>query len=107
MLGLETALALAVTELLPTGLSLPDIIGLLTWRPAAIAGLDDAHGGPVEPGRAANLCVFNPNATWVVDPEALASRSRNTPYAGRTLTGKVRHTVLFGEPVVINEEAQR
>jgi dihydroorotase len=44
---------------------------------------------------------------WVVEPERLASRSRNTPYAGHKLTGRVRHTVLRGEPVVINGEAQR
>ena len=51
--------------------------------------------------------MFDPAATTVVDPAALASRSRNTPYAGRTLTGAVRHTVLRGEPVVIDAEAQR
>ena len=51
--------------------------------------------------------MIDPTATWTVDPTALASRSRNTPYAGRTLTGRVRHTVLAGEPVVIDAEAQR
>ena len=76
------------------------------WRPARILG-DDAHGGPIEAGRAANLVVIDPEATWVVDPAALASRSRNTPYAGRTLRGVVRHTFLHGEPVVLDGEAQR
>lgn len=107
MLGLETALGLAVGELLPAGLNLADLVGLLSWRPAAIAGLSDTHGGPVQPGRPANVCVFDPTTTWVVEPDRLASRSRNTPYAGRTLTGRVRHTILFGEPVVIDSEAQR
>ena len=51
--------------------------------------------------------MFDPKATWTVDPERLASRSRNTPYAGRTLTGKVRHTILRGEPVVVDGEAIR
>jgi dihydroorotase len=51
--------------------------------------------------------VFDPAATWVVDPDALASRSRNTPYAGRKLTGKVRHTILRGDPVVISGSATR
>jgi dihydroorotase len=55
----------------------------------------------------ANLCVIDPALTWTVDPSALASRSRNTPYAGRKLTGRVRHTVLRGEPVVVGGEAQR
>jgi dihydroorotase len=108
MLGLETALSLALTEL---DLPLPDLLALLSWQPAAICSLDPAHGGDqgaaIEPGVVANLCVFDPSATWVVDPAALASRSRNTPYGGRTLTGRVRHTVFRGEPVVIDGEAQR
>jgi dihydroorotase len=106
MLGLETALALALTELVGPGvLSLGDALALLSWRPAAIAGLDD-HGGPIVAGAAANLCI-DPALTWTVDAARLASRSRNTPFAGRTLTGKVRHTVCRGEPVVIDGEAQR
>jgi len=51
--------------------------------------------------------VFDPAEAWVVEPERLASRSRNTPYAGRKLTGRVRHTILRGEPVVVDGEAQR
>lgn len=104
MLGLETALALALTEL---DLPLAEILGLLSWRPAVILGVTDTHGGPIAPGAAANLAVIDPNLTWTVDPGAVASRSRNTPYAGRELRGKVRHTVLYGEPVVIDGEAQR
>ncbi len=104
MLGLETALALAMTEL---DLPFEAIAGLLSWQPARVAGLSGAHGGPVAEGRPANLCVVDPAATWEVDPLRLASRSRNTPYAGRKLTGRVRHTVLFGEPVVVDGEAQR
>jgi dihydroorotase len=87
------------------------VLALLCWQPAAIAGLDAAHGGgqggPIVPGAVANLCVIDPTATWTVDPAALASRSRNSPYAGWTLTGRVRHTVFRGEPVVIDAEAQR
>jgi dihydroorotase len=104
MLGLETALALAVTEL---DLPMAVLMRLLSWAPARIAGLEGTHGGPVAVGRPANLCVLDPAATWVVDPAALASRSRNTPYAGRKLTGKIRHTVLRGTPVVVDSEAQR
>ncbi len=112
MLGLQTALSLALTEL---HLPLATVLGLMSWRPAVIAGLDPGsgggtaggHGGPVVAGGAANLCVVDPTATWTVDASALASRSRNTPYAGRTLTGRVRHTVFRGEPVVVDGEAQR
>jgi dihydroorotase len=104
MLGLETALALALTEL---DLPIDVVLALLSWQPAAIAGIDDRHGGPIEAGRPANLCVIDPNAVWVVDPAKLASRARNTPFAGRTLRGRVRHTLLRGEPVVVDGEARR
>lgn len=104
MLGLETALALALTNLdLPIG----EVLALMSWRPAVVIGAGDAHGGPVAPGRPANLCVVDPTATWTVDAGKLASRSRNTPYAGMSLTGRVRHTVLDGEAVVVDAEAQR
>jgi len=104
MLGLETALAVALTHLdLPPA----EILALLSWRPAAIIGLGDTHGGPIAAGRPANLCVIDPAATWTVEPERLASRSRNTPYAGMTLTGRVRHTVVGGEAVVVDAECQR
>jgi dihydroorotase len=103
MLGLETALALAISEL---DLPIADVLARLSWQPAHIAGLE-RHGGPIAEGRPANVCVIDRSATWVVDAEALASRSRNTPYAGRKLTGRVRHTILAGEPVVVDGEAQR
>jgi dihydroorotase len=107
MLGLETALAVTITELVEPGhLTLADALAALSWRPAALAGLD-AHGGPIAPGAPANLTVFDPSHEWVVEPGRLASRARNTPFAGRTLKGKVRHTVLFGDVVVCDGEATR
>jgi dihydroorotase len=103
MLGLETALALALTEL---ALPVEQVFALMSWQPAAIAGLaPDAHGR-VAPGAVPTLCVVDPNLTWKVDPTAMASRSRNTPYAGRTLTGKVRHTVQGGRAVFVDGELQ-
>ncbi|MGI8709886.1 MAG: amidohydrolase family protein, partial [Acidimicrobiales bacterium] len=104
MLGLETALALAIDEL---DLSLPRLLAAMSWQPAAIAGIDASHGRPVAEGNPANLCVIDPEVTWVVDGAAMASRSANTPYQGRRLRGRVRHTILHGEPVVIDGEAQR
>lgn len=108
MLGLQTALPLALGQL---DLPLATILALMSWQPAAIAGLDAAgghgQGGPVATGAEANLAVIDPEARWTVDPAALASRSRNSPYSGWKLTGRVRHTVLRGEPVVIDAEAQR
>jgi dihydroorotase len=115
MLGLQTALPIA-WEVLSPHMGPERVFALLSAQPAVIAKLTatdprraghSAHGGPVEAGATANLCVFDPAATTVVDPAALASRSRNTPYAGRTFAGAVRHTVLRGEAVVIDATAQR
>jgi len=104
MLGLETALALALTELV---LPLTRVVEVLSTNPARIAGVADRHGRPVEAGEPANLAVWNPTAEWTVVPTALASKSRNTPYAGRTVHGKVRHTVLAGQTVVVDGSATR
>jgi dihydroorotase len=87
------------------------VLGLLSWGPARIAGLareqGGDQGGPIEPGAPANICVIDPAVTWEVDPARLASRSRNTPWAGRLMTGQVRHTLFRGEPVVVDAEALR
>ena len=104
MLGLETAFAVANTEL---GLPLGRLVQLLSTRPAQIAGLADRHGGPVEPGRAANLAVVDPGHRWTIDRARLAGRSDNTPFHGRAVQGKVRHTIHAGEPVVIDGKATR
>ncbi len=110
MLGLQTALPV-VLGALGGGTGNGAVLGLLSWRPARIAGLardqGGDQGGPIEPGAPANICVIDPTATWEVDPLRLASRSRNTPWAGRTMTGQVRHTLFRGEPVVVDAEAQR
>ncbi len=109
MLGLETALALAITELSGSGaaMTLEQIVAALSWKPAAIAGVAHRHGRPIAAGEPANLTVFDPTREWSVVPAHLASKSRNTPYAGRTLRGKVRHTVFDGTAVVVDSAATR
>ena len=79
----------------------------MSWRPAEIAGMADTQGRPIAEGEPANIVVFDPAEEWTVDPAKLASRSRNTPYAGRTVRGKVRHTICQGRPTVLDGEAQR
>jgi len=103
MLGLQTAFALSITEL---DMPLADVLAALSWKPAAIARLA-RHGQPVQPGSPANLTVIDPAAAWTVRPDLLASKSRNTPYAGRTVRGAVRHTIYEGTTVVIDGTAQR
>ncbi|MGZ4769052.1 MAG: dihydroorotase [Ilumatobacteraceae bacterium] len=104
MLGLETALALAITEL---DMPLAQVVAALSWKPAAIARIGDRHGRPIAVGEPANLVVFDPGEQWTVVPARLASKSRNTPYAGRAMRGKVRHTLLAGDAVVVDGTAQR
>jgi dihydroorotase len=104
MLGLETAFALSLDEL---GMELVDVVAALSWKPAEIAGVADRHGRPVAVGEPANLTVIDPDLRWTVVPATLASKSRNTPYAGRSVRGKVRHTLLRGAPVVIDGTATR
>ena len=104
MLGLETALALALDEL---DMPIADVVAALSWKPAAIARIAERQGRPIEVGEPANIAVFDPAHEWTVVPAHLASKSRNTPYAGRTLRGKVRHTIFAGTPVVVDGRATR
>ena len=107
MLGLEYALALAFTELVDGGsMTEAEVLARMSWQPAAIAGMSH-HGGPVAPGATANLCVIDPAERWTIDASGGASRSRNVPYVGREVRGRVRHTFLFGESVVADGEALR
>lgn len=107
MLGLETALGVSLASLTAAGMSVADVVAALSWKPAAIAGVADVHGRPVAPGEPANLTVFDPGVSWQVVPAELASKSRNTPFVGVDLRGRVTHTILRGEPTVIDGTAQK
>ncbi|MBM4118968.1 amidohydrolase family protein, partial [bacterium] len=101
--GLETLLAAVLTRLVQPGLlALPQAIALVTARPAAILRLP---GGRLAAGAPADLVLFDPEETWVVRGAEMASRSRNTPFEGMTLRGRVRATVLAGAPVYQRGEA--
>jgi dihydroorotase len=95
LVGLETALGLALTELVAPGhLTIPRLIDRMSAAPAALLGLEDQ--GRIEVGAPANLVVFDPTARWTVDPATFHSRSRNTPFGGRTLQGRVVETFYRG-----------
>ncbi len=104
MLGLETAFAVANTEL---GADIEQLVGLLSVNPARIAGIDDRHGGTFEIGRPANIAILDLDEEWTVTGAAMASRSMNTPYEGRSVRGRVRHTFWNGDHVVNMGEATR
>ena len=109
MLGVETALAVVLTTLVEPGIiTLAQALAALSWNPARIVGLDaDGHGGPIVAGAPANLCVIDPAQVWSVDGSRLASKSRNSPWDGWKLTGKVRHTIYRGTPTVRDHEATK
>ena len=104
MLGLETALGVVLAF---GDLEIKDAVSLLSWNPARIVKVDNAHGRPISATEPANICVFDPELSWSVDLQRLASKSTNSPYVGRTLRGKVRHTIFKGTPTVIDGQAQK
>jgi dihydroorotase len=103
MVGLETALPVVLSVL---GEQWELIAERMSRVPARIAGLA-GHGRDPAPGAPANLTLVDPAARRTVDPYALASRSRNTPYAGMTLPGRIVATFLRGEPTVLDGKAVR
>ena len=105
-IGLETALAVALTELVEPGLlTLSRALEVLSSSPARLIGARE-HGGPIEGGRPANLAVFSLDERWTVEPP-FVSKSRNSAFTGRTLRGRVRYTVLHGELTVSEGKATR
>ncbi|WBB81363.1 dihydroorotase [Micromonospora sp. WMMD882] len=103
MLGLETALSIALDVLGPAW----DLIAeRMSRAPARIAGLT-GHGRDPAPGVPANLTLVDPAARRVIEPTELASRSRNTPYARMALPGRIVATFLRGEPTVLDGKAVR
>ncbi|NYJ07882.1 dihydroorotase [Petropleomorpha daqingensis] len=105
MLGLEQALSVVVQTMVEPGLlDWRGVADRMSVRPAAIGRLP-GHGRPLSPGEPANLVLLDPAARSVVDPAALASRSRNSPYAGRELPGRVVHTFLRGAQTVTDGKA--
>jgi dihydroorotase len=103
-IGFETALGAAISYL---DLSLSEILNLLSWKPAEIAGLSDSHGGHIIPGRPANLTVFDPKKPWVANGSEMASKSSSSVFEGISLKGLVSHTLVDGELVVIEGEIQK
>ncbi len=102
IIGLETAAALAYTELVLGGYLTPmQMAERMSLRPAQVLGLDK---GSIEPGKPADIVIFDPEVTYEIHAADFASKSRNTPFHGRRVTGAVRVTIAGGE--VIYQSAQ-
>ena len=94
IVGLETALALVVTELVDGGvIDFATLVDRMATRPARLFGLP---GGSLRAGGVADVTVFDPKLEWNVDPSAFLSKGRNTPYAGRKLRGRTLATIVGG-----------
>ncbi|MEW6227856.1 MAG: dihydroorotase [Bacillota bacterium] len=95
IIGLETSLALSITELVRPGiLTIGQLVERMSYAPARILRLDWPG---IAPGARADITVLDPDCEFVVDPDEFASKSRNTPYAGRRLRGKVLATIVEGK----------
>ncbi len=98
--GVETLLPLALKMIETQGMHISEVIDRLTQQPAKILNLSE---GSLTIGAAADLCIFDPEAYWVVDRDKLLSRGKNTPFHGWELKGKVTYTIKSGEIVFATE----
>jgi len=102
MLGLETALGVVIETMVKPGrLTWHQVADRMSLAPARIGGVR-TQGHELVPGAIANITIVDPDAAYTVDPMKLASKSRNSPYAGRTLPGRVVHTIYAGTPTVLD-----
>ena len=97
-IGLETALGAVLSLVYEERLTLLRAVEAMSTAPARILGAA-GQGGPVQAGCPANLVIFDPDATWIVQAP-FASLSANSAFIGRTVRGKVLHTMFKGKPVV-------
>src|SRR5689334_16838714 len=97
IVGLETAFAVNVTWLVASGIvELDKLVDKMSCAPARIFRL---AGGTLRRGNVADVTVFDPEAEWKVDPSRFRSKGRNTPYAGKTLKGRVHQTIVDGRVI--------
>ncbi|HKV70812.1 MAG TPA: dihydroorotase [Gemmatimonadales bacterium] len=97
IIGLETAFGVMYTELVEGGvLSLPELINRMSTAPARAFHLP---GGGLRIGAVADICVLDVTEPWTVDPARFHSKSRNSPFGGRRVTGRVRMTLVAGRIV--------
>lgn len=99
--GVELLLSLALKWSQDTGVPLSTALGTITSGPAAVLGasLDKRQGrvGCLVVGGVADVCIFDPQAAWVVEPSALRSQGKHTPFSGYELPGRVRTTLVGGQ----------
>ncbi|MCM1334888.1 MAG: dihydroorotase, partial [Eubacterium sp.] len=104
VVGLETSLAVTLTQLYHTGrIGLIQIVKMMCETPRRLLGIE---GGSLEAGEPADIAIVDLNEEWTVEPEKLHSRSKNTCFKGMTLKGRVKYTLVNGE-IVYRDETER
>ncbi|MDD6482696.1 MAG: dihydroorotase [Lachnospiraceae bacterium] len=105
IVGLETAASLTYTELVREGYLTPmQMAEKMSYNPAKIIGIDK---GDIQPGKVADLVIFDPHETYRIDKNTFASKGRNTPFDGRRVTGRVKYTVCDGRIVYQMKEDEK
>lgn len=100
VVGLETSLAVTLTQLYHTGrMSLMKIVRMMCETPRRLLGIE---GGSLEAGNVADIAIVDLNKEWTVDPEKLHSKSKNTCFKGMTFKGKVKYTIVNGKVVFVD-----
>lgn len=102
IVGLETAACLTYSELVLGGYLTPmQMAEKMSYNPARIIGIDK---GDIQPGKKADVVLFDPNETYRIDKNTFASKGKNTPFDGREVTGRVKCTICDGEVVYMDED---
>jgi len=97
IVGIETAAALTYSELVLGGYLTPmQMAEKMSYNPAKVAGIDK---GDIQVGKTADIVIFNPKETYVIDKNEFASKGKNTPFNGKEVTGRVCMTILNGKVV--------
>ncbi|MFT0847115.1 dihydroorotase [Actinomycetaceae bacterium L2_0104] len=104
MIGLETALSIVQESLVDNGLATwSDVACLMSYEPARLCQ-NEGQGRPIEAGEPANICLYDPNTSRTIHGRDQHSKSRNTPWEGREITGRVLYTFFKGVPTLWNGE---
>ncbi len=99
IVGLETSAALTFTALVAPGIiSIRRMVELMSSNPAKVIRMEDERG-TLKQGALADVTIFDPNEVWTVEPKQFFSKGKNTPYAGKTLVGRVKTTICNGKVV--------
>ena len=96
--GLELLLPLTLKWGTEMGLKPAEALAAVTSRAARVLGIE---AGSLDPGASADLCLFDPDKPWIVQPSALASQGKNTPFLGLEVVGRVARTLVGGRSVYV------